>query len=62
MSYYPESDSHIRDEVKKLLDLSSYATKKESKDATGVDTSTLAAKRDFITLKTEVDKLDINIG
>ena len=28
MSYYPESDSHIRDKVKVLLDLSNYATKK----------------------------------
>ena len=29
MSYYPEPDSHIRDEVKVVLDLSNYATKKE---------------------------------
>ena len=28
MSYYPEPDSHIRDEVKVVLDLSNYATKK----------------------------------
>ena len=28
--------------------------------ATGVDTSDLAAKKDFIALKTEVGKLDIN--
>ena len=28
MSYYPEHDSHIRDEVKVVLDLSNYATKK----------------------------------
>ena len=28
MSYYPESDSHIRDKVKVVLDLSQYATKK----------------------------------
>ena len=28
MSYYPEQDSHIRDEVKVVLDLSNYATKK----------------------------------
>ena len=34
--------------------------KKELNDATGVDTSNLAAKRDFITLKAEVDKLDFN--
>ena len=28
MSYYPERDSHIRDKVKVVLDLSNYATKK----------------------------------
>ena len=28
--------------------------------ATGVDTSDLAAKKDFIALKAELDKLDIN--
>ena len=28
MSYYVESDSHIRDKAKLVLDLSSYATKK----------------------------------
>ena len=28
MSYYPESDSHIRDKVKVVLDLSQYTTKK----------------------------------
>ena len=48
MSYYPEPDSHIR------------ATKKELKYATGVDTYHLAAKSDFITLKLEIHKLNIN--
>ena len=28
MSYYPEPDSHIRDKVKVVLDLSNYVTKK----------------------------------
>ena len=28
MSNYPEQDSHISDEVKVVLDLSNYATKK----------------------------------
>ena len=60
MSYYPEPDSHIRDKVKVILDLSNYVTKKELHNATGVDTSNLAVKRDFIALKAEVDKLDIN--
>ena len=60
MSYYPEPDSHIRYKVKVVLDLSNYATKKELDHATGVDTSDVAAKKIFIILRTEVDKLDIN--
>ena len=43
-----------------VLDLSDYSTKRELKDVTGVDTSNLASKRDFIALKAEVGKLDIN--
>ena len=53
MSYYPEPESHIRDKVKVVLDLSNYATKKELEHVTDIDTSDLAAK------KAEVDKLDI---
>ena len=59
MSYYPEPNSHIRDKVKAVLDLSNYATKKELNDATGVHTSNLAAESDFIALKAEVENLDI---
>ena len=60
MSYYPEPDTHIRDKVKVVLYLSSYATKKELDYATGLNTSDLAAKNDFIDLQAEVGKLDIN--
>ena len=59
MSYYAETDSHIRDKVKLVLDFSNYATKKELDHVKGADTSSLAAKKDFIALKAEVDKLDI---
>ena len=31
MSYYPKSDSHIRDKVKVVLDFRNYATSKETK-------------------------------
>ena len=57
MSYYPETDSHSREKVKVVLDLSNYATKKELDHATGVDLIQLL-KKDFIGLRTE--KLDIN--
>ena len=60
MTYYPEPDSHFRDKVKLVLDLSNYGTKKELDHATYADTSDLAAKKDFIALKAEFDKLDIN--
>ena len=40
--------------------MSNYATKKELEHATGIDTSDVAAKKDFIALKAEVYKLDIN--
>ena len=60
MNYYPEPEKHIRDKVKVVLDLSNYATKKELGYATGINTSELAAKKDFIALKVEIGKLDIN--
>ena len=34
--------------------------KKELNDVTGVGASNLAAKRDFINLKADIDKIDIN--
>ena len=60
MSYYWEPESHIRDKVNVVLDLSNYASKRELDHATGVDTSDLAAKKIFIALKAEVDKLHSN--
>ena len=60
MSYYLSLHSHIRDKVRKVLDLTNYATKKEIEHATCVHTSDLAAKKDFVAAKAEVDKLDIN--
>ena len=56
---YPKPDSHIRDKVKVVLDLSTYATKKELDHTTNVDISGLAAEKDIIVLKAEVDKPDI---
>ena len=60
MSYYLEPDSHIRDKVKVVKDLSNYATKEELEHATGIDTSDLAAKKYFFALKTDIDKQEIN--
>ena len=59
MSYYPQSDSNVRNKIKLELDLYKIATKKELYLAAGVGTSDLAAKKDFIALKAQVDKLNI---
>ena len=58
MGYYSELDNHIRNKIKVELDLSNYVTKTELEHATSIDTTDLAAKKDFIALKSEVDKLD----
>ena len=42
------------------MDLSNYATKTDSKNVTGIDTSKLAVKPDLVSLKAKVDKLDIH--
>ena len=47
MNYYPEPDSHIRDKVKVVLDLTYEATKKELEHVTVINTSYLAAKKNY---------------
>ena len=42
------------------IDLSNYGTKKDLKNATGIDTYKLAAKSNLASLKAEIDKLDID--
>ena len=46
--------------VKVELDLSNYATKTDLENATGVDTSPFSKKTDLASLKSDVDKLDID--
>ena len=60
MSYYKEADSHIRNKVNVVLEFSNYGTEVKLKDAAGVNTCNLAVKSDFIVLKAEVNKLDVN--
>ena len=59
MSYYPETDSHIRDKVKVVLGLSNYATKKELEHATGIDTSDLTAKKILLLWKLKLTNLTL---
>ena len=57
--YFPKPKS-LGANVKVELDLSNYATKADLKNATGVDTSKFAKKVDLASLKSNVDKLDID--
>ena len=53
--YFPELYERSGGDVKVKLDLPNYAKKADLKGATGIDTSTLASKRDSPNLKTKVD-------
>ena len=53
-------NSHFGDSIKVKIDLSSYATKTDFKNVTHVDTSSFALKSNLASLKTEVNKLDID--
>ena len=57
--YFPSYRGHIAD-VKVRLDLSNYATKRDLKKVTHVGTSSFALKTNLASLKTEVNKLDID--
>ena len=57
--YFPEpisSEANVKVELK----LSNYATKTDLKNTTGVDISSFAKKSDLASLKSKVDKLDVN--
>ena len=57
---YPKpSNSHFGESIKVTIDLSNYATKTDLKNVTHVDTLSFALKTKLASLKTAVDKLDI---
>ena len=57
--YFPKPSSH-EENIKVKIDLTNYATKEDIKNITHVDTSSFALKTNLSSLKTEVDKLDID--
>ena len=59
MSYYPPYRSSSNN-IKVKLDLTKYATKDDVKNITHVDVSSYATKTNLASLKTEVDKIDID--
>ena len=58
--YFPKPFRDIGENINVKVDLSNYATKTDLKNVTLADTSTFALKTNLASLKTEVDKLDID--
>ena len=58
--YFPKPYEPFGGDINVKGDLSNYATKSYLKNATGVDTSKFTEKVDLASLKSNVDKLDID--
>ena len=58
--YFPKPYEPFGGDINVKVDLSNYATKADIKNISHVDTSSFALKSNLASLKTEVDKLDIN--
>ena len=58
--YYPKPYEPFGGDINVEVDLSNYATKADIKNISHVDTSSFALKTNLASLKTEVDKLDID--
>ena len=58
--YFPKPYEPFGGDINVKIDLSNYATKTDLKNVTHVDTSSFALKTNLASLKTEVDKLDID--
>ena len=57
--YFPLYRSHSGD-IKVELDLSNYATKTDLENVTHADVSSFASKTNLASLKTEVDKINVD--
>ena len=58
--YFPKPYEPFGGDINVKVDLSNYATKADIKNISHVDTSSFALKSNLASLKTEVNKLDIN--
>ena len=58
--YFPKTFKSFEGNINVKVDLSNYATKSDIKNISHVDTSGFALKTNLASLKTEVDKLDID--
>ena len=58
--YFPKPYEPSAGDINVKVDLSNYATKTYIKNISHIDTSSFALKSNLASLKTEVDKLDID--
>ena len=58
--YFPKPYEPFGGDINVKIDLSNYATKTDIKNILRIDTSSLALKSNLASLKTEVDRLDID--
>ena len=58
--YFPKPYEPFAGDINVKFDLSNYATKTDLKNVTHVDVSNFALKSNLASLKTEVDKVDID--
>ena len=57
--YFFSRSRRFRRDIKVKLDLSNYAAKTDLKNVTHVDVSSFASKTNLASLKTEVDKIEV---
>ena len=57
--YFPNHFRSFGENINVKVDLSNYATKTDLKNTTHVDSSHFAKKTNLVSLKTEIDKLDM---
>ena len=58
--YFPKPYEPFGGDINVVVDLSNYAAKTDIKNISHIDTSSFALKPNLASLKTEVDKLDID--
>ena len=58
--YFPKPYEPFGGNIKVKVDLSNYGTRTDLKNESHVDVSNFALKSNLVSLKNEVDKLDIN--
>ena len=58
--YFPKPCEPFGEDINVKVNLSNYVTKSDLKNTSVIDASKLAAKSDLVSLRIEVDKIDID--